>query len=66
MQSSHSLFKKNFFLASTVVYNKYLLNLTDTQKVNEKIQITAEPEIMERFLTFIQSLVILSNPAMLV
>ena len=48
-----------------MAYNKYLLNLTDTQKVNEKIQITAEPEIMERFLTFIQSLVILSNPAML-
>ena len=51
--------KKIFFVLT-------LLDLTDTQKVNEKIQITAEPEIMERFLTFIQSLVILSNPAMLV
>lgn len=46
-----------------MAYNKYLLNLTDTQKENEKIQITAEPEIKERFLPFIQSLVRLSNPA---
>ena len=58
--------KKNFFLNKEwllcMAYN-ICWNLTDKQKENLKIQITSEPEIKERFFTFFQTLVILSNPA---